>query len=65
MRFCWPVLVEGKGGYSMSIEISQETEAHLAAEARRLGISVDELLTPQMLFTDGTSTTMPVEPRSR
>ena len=28
----------------MSIEISQETEARLAAEARRLGISVDVLL---------------------
>jgi hypothetical protein len=28
----------------MSIEISQETEARLAAEARKLGISVDTLL---------------------
>jgi len=28
----------------MSIEISQETEARLAAEARRLGISVDAFL---------------------
>jgi hypothetical protein len=28
----------------MSIEISRETEARLAAEARRLGISVDALL---------------------
>jgi hypothetical protein len=28
----------------MSIEISQETEARLAAEARRRGISVDALL---------------------
>jgi len=28
----------------MSIEISRETEARLAGEARRLGIPVDELL---------------------
>jgi hypothetical protein len=28
----------------MSIEISKETEARLASEARRLGISVDALL---------------------
>jgi hypothetical protein len=33
-----------RGCGEMSIEISQETEARLESEARRLGISVDELL---------------------
>jgi hypothetical protein len=35
---------EEKGQPDMSIEISQETEARLDAEARRLGISVDAFL---------------------
>jgi hypothetical protein len=35
---------EGPGLKRMSIEISRETEARLANEAERLGISVDALL---------------------
>lgn len=35
---------EGKRATVMSIDISQETEARLAAEARRQGISVDALV---------------------
>lgn len=33
-----------KEGTLMSLEISQQTEARLAEEARRLGITVDDLL---------------------
>ena len=44
----------------MSIEISQETEARLAAEARRRGISVDALLAR---FIDEHATlTQPAQP---
>jgi hypothetical protein len=53
-------MVEGKGGDSMSIEISQETEAQLAAEARRLGISVDALLT--RFISEHTGVTKPAAP---
>lgn len=43
------VTLIGEKGSGMSIEISQETEARLAAEARRRGVSVDALL---MRFID-------------
>jgi hypothetical protein len=45
-----------KGG-RMSIEISRETEARLAAEARRLGISVDALL--ERFINERPATTQP------
>ena len=45
----------------MSIEISRETEARLTDEARRLGISVDELLA--RLLAAATRGTAPARPR--
>ena len=44
----------------MSIEISQETEARLAAEARRLGITVDALLA--RFISEHTALTKPAQP---
>jgi hypothetical protein len=44
----------------MSIEISQETEARLAAEARRLGISVDALLA--RFISEHAALTKPAQP---
>ena len=44
----------------MSIEISQETEVRLAAEARRLGISVDALLA--RFISEHTALTRPAQP---
>ena len=44
----------------MSIEISQETEARLAAEARKRGISVDALLA--RLIDEHTALTQPAQP---
>ena len=43
----------------MSIEISQETEARLAAEARRLGISVDAFLS--RLISEHAAPTKPTQ----
>ena len=45
----------------MSIEISRETEARLAYEARRQGISVDALL--EQLINERTALTHPVDAR--
>ena len=45
----------------MSIEISRETEARLAGEARRLGISVDALL--KRLIDERAAATRPTEAR--
>jgi hypothetical protein len=45
----------------MSIEISRETEARLAGEARRLGISVDTLL--KRLIDERAAATRPTEAR--
>jgi hypothetical protein len=44
----------------MSIEISQETEARLAAEARRRGISVDKLLA--RFIEEHATLTQPAQP---
>ena len=44
----------------MSIEVSQETEARLAAEARRLGISVDALLA--RFISEHVALTKPAQP---
>jgi hypothetical protein len=44
----------------VSIEISQETEARLAAEARRRGISVDALLA--RFIDEHAALTQPVQP---
>jgi hypothetical protein len=44
----------------MSVEISQETEARLAAEARRLGISVDTFLS--RLITEHAALSKPAQP---
>lgn len=44
----------------MSIEISQETEARLAAEARRQGISVDALLA--RFIDEHAALTQPAQP---
>jgi hypothetical protein len=44
----------------MSIEISQETEARLAAEARRRGISVDALVA--RLIDEHAAPTRPAQP---
>jgi hypothetical protein len=44
----------------MSIEISRETEARLAEEARRLGISVDALL--ERFISERAALTHPSEP---
>ncbi len=44
----------------MSIEISQETEARLTAEARRLGITVDALLA--RFISEHTALTKPAQP---
>jgi hypothetical protein len=44
----------------MSIEISQETEARLAAEARRLGISEDALLA--RFISEHAALTKPAQP---
>ncbi len=44
----------------MSIEISGETEARLAAEARRLGISIDALL--ERFITERAALTHPAQP---
>ena len=43
----------------MSIEISKETEARLAAEAKRLGISVDTLLARLVSGHAGSAPTRP------
>ncbi len=43
----------------MSIEISKETEARLTAEARRLGISIDALLSR---LVDGQAGPTPTRP---
>lgn len=43
----------------MSIEISQETEARLTAEAKRLGITVDALLTRLVGGRAGSAPTRP------
>ncbi len=45
----------------MSIEISRETEARLAGEARRRGISVNELL--NRLVDEHAALTQPVQSR--
>ena len=45
----------------MSIEISRETEARLADEARRLGISVEALL--KRLINDQAATARSARPR--
>ncbi|MBV9583390.1 MAG: hypothetical protein JO213_00715 [Alphaproteobacteria bacterium] len=42
----------------MSIEISKETEARLSAEAKRLGISVDTLLTRLVSGHTGPASTL-------
>ena len=46
----------------MSIEISHETEARLAGEARRRGISVEALL--NRLIDEHATLTQPVRPRA-
>jgi hypothetical protein len=46
----------------MSIEISQEAEARLAAAARRLGISVDTFMA--RLISEHTTLTKPAHPAS-